>query len=265
MKSSVKKRGSHALVPEYLINKAGIFQREATYEIEIELIDTKSADLMKYFKIMIKYILSGLQETNFPISLTTQNKVIQNYSKILYPKENYKNIKKKDFIGPSSISLQLHNIREISIHSKGANIRLPYTVTEKADGQRKLLFIAENGGIYLININMKIQFVGIKCVNTELFNTIVDGEHILHDKNGKFLNLFLAFDIYYIKKVDCRNLPLLGDESRLSRLNIVLQSFTYKSVSTKNNFKLRMKTFYKSEKEEIFENCKKNIRKRKKW
>ena len=40
------------------------------------------------------------------------------------------------------------------------NLRNNYTVTDKADGDRKLLYIHESGKIYLITTNMKIEFTG---------------------------------------------------------------------------------------------------------
>ena len=99
------------------------------------------------------------------------------------------------------------NIIEIDPDIKAPNIRQPYTVTDKADGIRKLLFIAENLRIYLIDINMNVQFTGTICGFKDYKNTILDGEHILHDKNGKFINLFLVFDLYYnvVKKTELKD------------------------------------------------------------
>ena len=34
--------------------------------------------------------------------------------------------------------------------------------------------------------------------------TILDGEHILHNKKGDFINLYAAFDVYIINKKDVR-------------------------------------------------------------
>ena len=31
----------------------------------------------------------------------------------------------------------------------------------------------------------------------KLHNSLLDGEHVAHDKMGKFINLFLVFDIYF--------------------------------------------------------------------
>ena len=64
----------------------------------------------------------------------------------------------KNFIGPSQVTLQLHNIT--TGPNKGEiNINTNYTVTEKADGIRKLLYIDDTGKIYLINSNMKFQLI----------------------------------------------------------------------------------------------------------
>ena len=92
------------------------------------------------------------------------------------------------------------------------NIRKNYTVTDKADGSRKLLFINENGKIYLINTLMNVEFTGALTEEDELFNTIIDGEHIIHDKNGEYINLFAAFDIYYINNKNVTGLPFVNLE-----------------------------------------------------
>ena len=126
-----------------------------------------------------------IQQTNFPISITEQNEVLQNYMKILYNDSvPERRIKSRDFVGPSSISLERPNIAPLQEDSMVPNIRLPYTVTEKADGVRKQMMINSKGKIYLIDVNMKVQFTGIVSKNKDAFNTILDGEHVLHDKFG---------------------------------------------------------------------------------
>ena len=90
------------------------------------------------------------------------------------------------------------------------NIRNNYTVTDKADGMRKLLFINNNGKIYLITSTVNIEFTGCYSENKDLFNTIIDGEHILHDKNGEYINLYAAFDLYYINEKNITGLPFIN-------------------------------------------------------
>lgn len=212
VRSSKRVRNRGWLEAEYRIESSDVFNNQEEYEIEIELnynSITKSPEIItkciNQLKTCIKYILSGLQQTNYPISISEQKNVLSNYMKILYKNQiPERRIKNRDFVGPSSISLERPNIAPLQDDIILPNIRNPYTVTEKADGTRKLAIVNDKGKIYLIDINMRVQFTGIKSNNKSLFNTIIDGEHVLHDKFGKFINKYLAFDIYYINKRDVR-------------------------------------------------------------
>ena len=123
---------------------------------------------------MIDYINTHSPDLNIQEKLET---LIEN--KYKYHREL---TNRKYFVGPSSISLELVNIIEKKEDQNAVSIREPYTVTDKADGERKLLFIASNGNMYLINVNMKVEFTGCKTDNKTIFNTIVDGEHVKYDK-----------------------------------------------------------------------------------
>jgi hypothetical protein len=48
-----------------------------------------------------------------------------------------------------------------------------------------------------------------KMLNDKLHNTLLDGELIMHDKNGEFINLYAAFDIYFSKNKDVRHFTFL--------------------------------------------------------
>ncbi len=100
--------------------------------------------------------------------------------------------------------MQLANITPINTDSNIVNIRENYTVTDKADGDRKMLYISSNGKIYLITTRLTIEFTGAKTNNTKLFNTLLDGEHIKHNKRGLFINLYAAFDIFFRNRTDVR-------------------------------------------------------------
>ena len=83
---------------------------------------------------------------------------------------------------------------------------------------------------------MNIQFTGAKTPNEDLYNSILDGEHILHNKKGEFINLYAAFDIYFINGKNVRafgfipsfkeeldtnfRLPLLVKRYKNTRINI---------------------------------------------
>jgi hypothetical protein len=126
-----------------------------------------------------------------------------------YRNRENKHLTTRDFIGPSSVTLQRCNISSTFSRDRDAgipNIRHNYTVTDKADGQRKMLFINRIGRVYLIDTAMNIQFTGMICKDEKLHWTLLDGEHILHDRDGNFINLYAAFDIYFMRKMDIRHL-----------------------------------------------------------
>ena len=213
----------------YTIEESNVFNSQEKIEIELEVDNTKIGPYTKFdshekildaLRKVIKFVLSGLQHTNYPVSYFEQKEVMDEYMKILH-KEDYKPEKRiypSDFIGPSSFTLQMSNIAERDDNSNIPNIRNNFVVTDKADGERNLLFITSKGKIYLINTNMQVIFTGAKTINKDIFNTLLDGELIANDKFGKFINLYAAFDIYYLNKVDVRMLPFIVKEEALDSI-----------------------------------------------
>jgi hypothetical protein len=196
-------------MPQYTVQEAGVFENEETYEIELEL-DNRSIGIntitfntpekvMHCFRRCIRMVLSALQGTPYPIGKTEQNNILQEYMKTVHG-ETYepRRVNTKDFIGPSSVTLRVENIAPVSDKLSVPNIRTGYCVTDKADGERKLLYIGNNNRIYMIDTNMNVQLTGMMTEKKELSGTIIDGEHILYDKKGNIINLFAAFDLYYL-------------------------------------------------------------------
>ncbi len=290
LKTSKYNKNTRKYVSEYNINNSNVFNNIESYEVEMELLNEKSknksdVELLSFIKKGIKIILSGLQNSNFPISYIESKNIIHEYVKLTNKHKNKDNIlfeksskgdyirkNRKNFIGPSSITLEKENIIKLNNVSDNsvANIHNPYTVTDKADGLRKLLFINNIGKIYLIDINLNIEFTGCLTKNKTCFNSILDGEHILHDKTGNFINLYMCFDIYYYNNENIRHYPLLKmenltyendsiDKSKY-RLNI-LYEFT-KNIDMRSIIKnreasltLEKKTFYNNLENSILESC----------
>ena len=204
------------MIRVYTLEESNVFNNQEGYEIEIEVnnkligpstLFNTPRTIVESLRKVIKYVLSGLQGTNYPISYPEQSHIIESYMKMIWKDEydHKKFVSSKNFIGPNSITLQLKNIAPFDSNSNEPNIRKDFVVTEKADGERHLMLISSDGKIYLINTNMDVIFTGAKTINKECFNTILDGELISHDKNGKFINLYAAFDIYFVKNTDVRS------------------------------------------------------------
>lgn len=268
------KKTNKVPVPKYTIQEADVFNGLEHYEIELEVDNSRIGTGTKYDNLpalmnairkCIRVVLSGLQGTNYPISYQIQNDLIQSYMKLIH-KDTYQSrrIYPKDFIGPSSYTLQIENIVKNNENTNIPNIRYDYTVTDKADGARCLLYIANDGKIYLIDTNMHIIFTGVETHNKEQFNSLLDGEYITKNKVGNNIHLFMAFDVYYVNEQSTREFmfyPKDEDAENKYRLKILYQFINelkpvsildnksnaeVKRVECKNihNFQIKCKMFY---------------------
>ena len=281
-------RGRSYIIPVTTIGESNVFNNPESYEIEIEVNNREIGPgtnfqspekLLTSLRKVIKYVLSGLQGTMYPISYPEQQEITREYMKMIWGQEYEpsRRITSQNFIGPNPITLQLTNVAPIDENINLSNIRKDFVVTDKADGERNLMYISKTGKIYLITTNMDIKFTGARTLNEDCFNTLFDGELISHDKNGEFINLYAAFDIYFYKNKDVRHLTFLLKEKEEDmyksrfyllenfRRNIKLISI----VTTKDTFeaspiRFEMKKFYPmSSKQSIFDGCKSILEKEK--
>jgi hypothetical protein len=242
----------------YNIADSNVFTNPFSYEIECELnkininkipgTDTPRTLMDEIHKIS-KTILCGLQNTKFPISLTEKREVLAEYSELLYPEKKWR-MNSSNFIGPSSVTLQRTNIIKSKQEIKEPNILEGFAVTDKADGERHLLFVSGKGKIYLISTNMVVLSTGTYTKHKTHFNTILDGELIKHDKDGNFINRFAAFDIYFLEGKDIRSHPLIMRDPKVTTRINMLNSFAESIMQQPNPgvgsgyVSISVKTFY---------------------
>ena len=166
-------------------------------------------------------------------------------------KMNYKLIPKQ-FIGPGSITLQRKHVQPIDPASKEPNIQKNYCVTEKADGERRLLYVSGNGMIFAITTNMNFICIGAKTKVSKLYHTMIDCEYIMKNKHGDVIDLYAAFDVYYIAKQDQRNLIFMNTseptKTRHGMLLKVISALKPESMITGQPSPVRIeaKQFYSS-------------------
>uniref|UniRef100_A0AB39JCK8 mRNA (guanine-N(7))-methyltransferase n=1 Tax=Florenciella sp. virus SA2 TaxID=3240092 RepID=A0AB39JCK8_9VIRU len=248
---------------------SGILNEDEVYEIEIEIINiTKSIDtdlkkdILIQLRKSIKYILSSIQGTMFPVTYSKITSVLYQYMSMLKFQEIKPNMgyrkESKCFIGPSSCTLQSINLVNNSSLDNICIQKDNYCVTDKADGERKLLFvympdINKDLELYFINMNLDIQFTGLLLPKSykKFANTILDGEYIDTDKYNKKISLYAAFDVYYSGEMDYRpfqfrNSKLPNNEQRYYILNDYINEINegVKSVSETNKMQIVAKQFY---------------------
>ena len=142
------------------LQESELLNSNESFEIEIEIDNSKIGPQTKFnnhtillasLKNVINFVLGGLQNTLYPCSYPEQQEVIQSYMSMVHTDYNRSNVYSKHFVGPNLYTLQIKNIVEDDENNNVPNIRKNYTVTEKADGLRCLLYIYSDGKVYLIN------------------------------------------------------------------------------------------------------------------
>jgi len=292
------KKSNRVPIPTYTIQEAGVFTNPESYDVELE-IDNHSVgvatrynnarDLLEVVRKSIRIVLGAIQGSQYPIGYAERDAVLNSYMKMIHD-EKYavRRISPRDFVGPSSLPLKYENIRNVTPEERAAstigNIRYSYTVTDKADGDRHMLFISDNGRIYMLDTNMRVIFTGAVCLDKTLHHTLVDGEFIRQDKRGNPLNLYAAFDLYYLGGKSVREFgfspELETDELknfRLPLLNRLIQKMKLRPLNSAGDgdaaamerergipkkqevmcdFTVRCKQFYSTSAETtIFEGC----------
>ena len=263
---------------------ADLLNQPETYEIEIELdndktVSMETVNIIGLLRKVIKFVLSGLQETSYPISYLEQKEALVAYMKLIHGDslDLTTKISSYQFIGYNPVTLQLKNIVDVLPNSttiKATSIRTDYVVTDKADGERRLLFINEVGKVYMITTNMKVIFTGAITFEKTVFSSLLDGEYLVtYSTSNSNSLLYAAFDVYFCNKMDTRARPLVNlelsrtpeHESRYQILQKLINVLKLSHVSMENPknrapglvspISVEYKIYYGINNETIFEAC----------
>jgi 2-polyprenyl-3-methyl-5-hydroxy-6-metoxy-1,4-benzoquinol methylase len=174
-------------------------------------------------------------------------KILREYLKLWKPKFDPMDIEKRSrtlFIGPQPVTLELQNVALDNIEVN--TILQNYTVTEKADGERYLLYVDAKGTCHLISGTLQVETLAVTGVNKKYFNSVFDGEYITRDRNGAPMKVFAIFDAYFVGGVDVRTQPLVHPKQKHQSRIEYSQEFEKQTASAfdKTGVQLITKTFY---------------------
>jgi len=191
----------------YTLKQSGIIKSSQKYEFSI-IVNNKDNIIPSIVRMIQSLSLSAMI-----LSKPQQKLIIDSY---------YELIKKDVFVSaynkgngeiplltPKPVTLERTNMIDPSEYG-AISILSEYTVTEKADGERLLMYINEVGNVYLINNTFRVEDTGLKA-SADAYNSLIDGEYITCNKRRDTTKkgLYAAFDIYYIKNKKVTDLPLI--------------------------------------------------------
>lgn len=156
-----------------------------------------------------------LDNNIIPLKKTEQKNVLKSYTDLII--SMFSKYASNDvlnnivMVAPKPATLEKHNLASIEEYGI-TSIFENYAVTEKADGNRYLLYVDNNGKSFLLETSSK-QVRGCN-IKTSLKNCLLDGELILCQDRllKKTKDLFAIFDIYYYNGDKIYILPLLSDK-----------------------------------------------------
>jgi hypothetical protein len=247
------------------------------YEIEIEVVKRSTKEKEKIAKALIKScieVYSILNNEEYVVPQSEKAQVLRAYIELVYSTSKSEKFKgkfdisrtlknamakpKKYFAGPQPITLEQKNIIKEDLGV--VSIQKDYTVTEKADGERMLLYVHTNGKAYLINNRLDIKYTG--AVLNSIRSSLIDGELISKNSQASGALIYAMFDIYWDNGEDVRSLPLVAKGKLASRYNL-MKSFVTKTKSSFSDrgIDIRAKEFLYGA--DIFEESKKILTKSK--
>ena len=201
--------------PARTFQEARVTTQTARYEVEVELTGARSElsaeKATAHIVRGLSWLLQGRQRSFVLVTAQASDYVLGSLGRIFNKGSNKSNNNNNSsnnknnrgrggpfrFPGPQPATLERRNI--LADAEPGVpNLRtMPggYNVTDKADGLRCLLFVAENGRIYLVDGGGRVYATGKQVDPAAAAGVVLDGEWIQQDRKGSPVSHYYAFDI----------------------------------------------------------------------
>ena len=182
------------------------------YEIEIEVVDPINiTDKKKTLMAMINYMSEILQVLDNVEYLMSHSEAVakkKEYISLVFDKVGdnkvYEGNRSQFFAGPQPVTLEKKHI--LRTEDESVNINDNYTVSLKADGERHLIYIDNEGSIFVLNNRLVMKNIGLS--SPKLRNSLFDGE-LISPRIDDDTQHILLFDSYYINCECIAHLPLI--------------------------------------------------------
>lgn len=220
------------------MQEANVSSANTKYIYELHWFDFKAPPAV----ILSHVVRMGQILTNnaLPTTKTRAAEVLAEYGSLIaeHTEKYWKDPNKVQFMAPKPVTLEQKHLVAPSPETYGnTSIWNGYCVTDKADGERMLLYVASNGEAFFINSDLDVRRASFKIASATKGGTLIDGEyiHACSRKGIKRSDLFAAFDIYFFEGEDVYKYPLMTKKTEASTIS----SGVHESSSAKRAGKTR--------------------------
>lgn len=197
-------------------------QAQVRYEVEVEVLPHAMGDAMAGVLALLRsctVVLKLLLGADYLVDVDERQAVLAAVNSLTRAGGR--------FVGPKPVTLELRHLADAA--PGRVSVKSGYTITDKADGERALLYVDAGGRAFLVDDRMTPRLTGL---TVGLSNTLLDAEVIVPgtagDSGGRGRRIIACFDAYVYDGKDIRGLPLAlgvasnntnaGGEDRLTYL-----------------------------------------------
>jgi hypothetical protein len=218
---------------------SGVLSAPKTYEVEIEYIgNASSVSTAALSTTLIKYAMEvkmAMEGDDTYMTPTLRDAIMADIKSIFGTDR---------FIGPMPVTLERNNM--IDNEYNNDSILKDYTVTDKADGERCLLYTSavSHGSVFKISKQggkIVMKKTNIAFESDKAGACIVDCEHVTMTKSSEKMSEFMVFDAYCIYGEPIGHLPLMAGSDVASRLQ---RAFEIVSKFKQSEHAIGVKRFY---------------------
>jgi SAM-dependent methyltransferase len=193
--------------------------RSRSHEVEVEALPprqgaTRTAD--EVARMVLGYAHAcycAIRGTSSPVSDTERARILSAYDGLTGYSSGSRG--SGGVVGFDLVTLVTDNLQPPGLGV--VSVREGYTVTDKADGERRWLLVAD-GGAYLLD-SRKNMVRAFENVPKHLDGTLLDGELITESKlASSSMRLFAVFDAYWASGRSVAARPLMSAAGKQSRL-----------------------------------------------
>ena len=210
-----------------MLSFAKIQSKCEKYEVEVEYIGKGFKDSKPMIGSLfgtLSELLKVVYDVEILLRNTEKETLLAQYASLVKKEMGIKDIStllarqpRKFYVAVKPVTLERrHLLADEQINLLGDT---EYTCTEKADGERMLVYIADDGKIYMLNSRMEMLGTNMKSIDSWR-NSLFDAEYVIQLDKSKAL---LLFDAYYQGGRLVADQPLLDGSAKLDRVRIIQQ------------------------------------------
>ena len=231
--------------PARTFQEAHVTTQPPRYEVEVELTASRATTTPEKAASLIirglSWLLQGRQRSFVLTTIQASDYVLGSLNRIFNGGSGGGSNRNRGgrgqfrFPGPQPATLERRNLVDQS--EPGVpnlrSMRGGYNVTDKADGLRCLLFVAENGRVFLVDGGGRVYSTSKQVDPAAAAGVVLDGEWIRRDRKGAVVCHYYAFDILAAK----------GGDTSITAQPFMIAGAMFGSAATVNTRQSAMATY----------------------